>query len=94
MTAVGTRGSNAESSDEDEEDESGDDDDDDDDDDDEDDEDDDDDSDDDGEESDDDENNVRTHILKIFAMVEPNGLVKSEIVDGQVVSQDQANNSS
>lgn len=97
MTAAVTRGSHAESSDEDEDDESGDDDDnddDDDDDDDEDDEDDDGDSDDDGEDSDDDENNVTTHILKIFAMVEPNGLVKSEIVDGQVISQDQANNSS
>ena len=92
MTAVGTRGSNAESSDEDEEDESGDDDDDDDDD--EDDEDDDDDSDDDGEESDDDENKVNTHILKIFAMVEPNGLVKSEILDAELISQWQANDSS
>lgn len=93
MTAAVTRGSHAESSDEDEDDESGDDDNDDDDDDDGDEEDDDD-SDDDGEDSDDDENNVTTHILKIFAMVEPNGLVKSEIVDGQVISQDQANNSS
>lgn len=83
-TATVNRGSNAESSDEDEDDDDDDDDDDEDDDD----------SEDDGEDSDDDEDNVATHILKIFAMVEPNGLVKSEIVDQEVISELQANNSS
>ena len=90
-TAAVNRGSNAESSDEDEDD---DDDDDDDDDEEDDDDEDDDDSGDDGGDSDDDEDDVATRILKIFAMVEPNGLVKSEIVNKDVISEDQANNSS
>jgi hypothetical protein len=42
--------------------------------------------------SDDDEDSITTNVLKIFALVEPNGLSKSEIVDTDVVSRGQANN--
>ena len=82
-TAAATRGSHAESSDEDDDDDEDDD------------EDDDDDDDDDDDESDDnDENNIPAAILKIFAMVEPNGLVKSEIADDELISQGLPNDSS
>ena len=84
MTAAATRGSHAGSSDED----------DDDDDDDDDSEDDSDDSGDEDDQSDDDESDIPSTILRIFAMVEPNGLVKSEILDSDIVSNGQANNSS
>lgn len=43
--------------------------------------------------SDDEVDPIRTRVLKIFAMAEPNGLIKSEIIDAQIV-QAQANTAS